>query len=168
MEKKKLLLVAISVGIFLVIAIGAAIVLTPQKPAASAGTIASHPAGGSYTGITVPSPSYSSPSDAASGTSSESPQGSDQKSASSLPAANAAPSQPATVDPVDLVRSPGDVPGLKPAPEGSTRQGSDFYVTGAGQPGNNPRTVINVPRPTTAAVPDAAPAAKAVDRRDTP
>jgi len=149
MEKKKLLLVAISVGIFLVIAIGAAIVLTPKKATVNTGAIASHPAsGGGYTGITVPSPS--SPLDAP---------GKENTAGS---ADIAVSSQTVPVDPVDLVRSPADVPGLKPAPEGSTRPAGGFYVTGNGQSGNNPQTVISVPRPTTAAVPDTPPAPRVV------
>ena len=140
MEKKKLLLVAISVGIFLVIAIGAAIVFTPKKAPNPSGAVASHSVPGSYTGITVPSPSTVTP----------------------LAVDTAVPSLSAPVDPVNLVRSPADVPGLKSAPEGTTRQGGDFYVTGNGQSGANPQTVINVPRPSSAAVPDTAPPAKVV------
>ena len=138
MEKKKLLLVAISVGIFLVIAIGAAIVFAPKTVHAPSGTAVTR---GGPTNITVPAPSsYPSPLPDAATPASENPEG----------------SQPASVDAVDLVRKPGDVPGLKPAPEGTIRQGTDFYANGAAQtgPDRSAETVINVPRPTTAAVPN--------------
>ena len=139
MEKRKLLLVAISVGIFLVIAIGAAIVFTPKNTifpsrAGSTGPV-------SATGTKEPSPSYPLPVDA------------------NGPGSN---TQSVSVDPVDIVRSPGDVPGLKPLPEGTVQQGSDFYINGSANPAKNPETVINVPKPSSAAVPDTPPAAKAV------
>ena len=133
MEKKKLLLVAISVGIFLVIAIGAAIVFMPKSTGLPSGAI-SHSAPASRT---TPSPSYTS-----------------------VPETPEPELQPSPVDPVDLVRNPGDAPGLKPAPEGTIRQGGDYYVSGAGSdPGGasaarSPETVISVPKPSTAAVPD--------------
>jgi len=138
MEKKKLLLVAISVGIFLVIAIGAAIVFTPKRTIIPSGAVSSHPAPGGQTGITVPSPSTTTPLDT-----------------QEITQDNTAQSVP--VDAVDLVRNSADVPGLKPAPEGSTRQGGDYYVTGTGQK-DGTQTVISVPRPSSAAVPDTPPA----------
>lgn len=138
MEKKKLLLVAISVGVFLVIAIVAAIVVFQPKNAAS-GAIAGRPQSGSQTGVNnSPPPSYQ------------------------LPPSNGYPPasiQPSPLDAVDLVRNPGDVPGLKPAPDGMSRQGEDFYVNGYGP---SSETVISVPKPSTAAVPETAPAGKAV------
>jgi DedD protein len=69
--------------------------------------------------------------------------------------------QPSSVDPVELVRQPKDVPGLKQTPEGANRQGDGFYISGSGS-NRSTETVINVPKPTTAAVPDAAPAGRAV------
>ena len=126
MEKKKLLLVAISVGVFLVITIGAALVFAPKKSAADAGSPVSKsiPTGR----ITVlPLPSYSS---------------------ESTPA----------VDAVELVRKPGEVPGLQPNPEESGRQ--DFYVSGSSQSSGG-ETVISVPRPSAAAVPESAPTSRA-------
>jgi DedD protein len=147
MEKKKLLLVAISVGIFLALTIGAAILVFAPKDISAASIAVDGPVQTVDTGITVPSV-VSSP---ASGTSA-----SRQDSRA----------QPSSVDPVDLVRQQNDVPGLRQAPEGATRQGGDFYisgnggVTGAGT-GRSTETVISVPKPSTAAVPDAAPAGKA-------
>jgi len=148
MEKKKLLLVAISVGIFLVIAIGAAVVFTPKSPTATSGATTSR---GNPANITVaPSPSYLPPVS-----------GLDAPAPASAPAATSAPEspQPAPVDAVDIVRTTGDVPGLKTAPEGTNRQGSDYYINGASRssPGKTPDTVISVPKPSTVAVPDAAP-----------
>ena len=144
MEKKKLLLVAISVGIFLVIAIVAAIVFAPKSAAAPAAALTR---GSGPSNITVPPPpGYQPP-----------------LAGSNAPAAGTGTSQPASVDAVDLVRKPGDVPGLKPAPQGTMRQGDGFYVSGTAQPGSarSSETLINVPKPSTAAVPDAPPAVKA-------
>ena len=138
MEKRKLLLVAISVGIFLVIAIGAAIVFTPQKTVVPPGAVTVHPAPGAR-GINVPTP-YQPPQFGVP----------EQEIPPGTPVEPLA-EQPATVDPLGLVRAPADIPGLQAPPEGTIRQGGDFVVTGTGQ------TVINVPRPTTAAVPETAP-----------
>ena len=125
MEKKKLLLIAISVGIFLVIAIGAAIlVFGPKSTPVPSGAISSYPGKGE-------------PPD--------------------IPAAPYSPNLPypsATVDAVDLVRKPGEVPGLKTPPEGSVQPGAEYYVNGSAYSGGSAETVISVPKPSTAAVPD--------------
>jgi len=142
MEKKKLLLVAISVGVFLVITIGAALVFAPKNSAANSGASVNRPVPGGQTGITVPPPpSYSPPSvnGASSGT------------------ANTDNSR--AVDAVELVRKPDEVPGLRHNPDESTQQ--DFYISGSSQSSGG-TTVISVPRPSTAAVPESAPAGKAV------
>ena len=140
MEKKKLLLVAISVGIFLVLTIGAALLAFTPKSTSGTFAVASYPTG-IDTGMNVPPP----PSD----------QG-------SVPAANDAGqrtnTQSAPLDPVELVRSPGNTPGLTLPPEEKIRQENDLYVNGAGR---NTETVISVPKPSTAAVPDAPPAGRA-------
>ena len=121
MEKRKLLLVAISVGVFLVLTVGAAILLfTPKKTPAITQAAISNPAQGIDTGITIPVPPVE---------------------------------QPTSRDPIDLVRSP-DVPGLQTPPEGTIRQDDNYYVYGS-EIGTETR--INVPKPSTAAVPDAAP-----------
>ena len=137
MEKRKLLLVAISVGIFLVIAIGAAILFFgPKNPAASSGAVTSNP------NKVQPSPEVHG------GVSSSS-------SPSTLPYPSAGQdSYGNTVDAVDLVRKPGEVPGLKTPPEGSIQPGAEYYVNGTAYSGGNAETVISVPRPSTAAVPD--------------
>jgi DedD protein len=144
MEKKKLLLVAISVGIFLALTIGAAILVFSPKDVPAASMAAVKSVGAVDTGITMPSPSSASPS------------------GSSAAARQDSSPQPSSVDPVELVRQPNDVPGLRQAPEGAGRQGDDFYVSGnGGASGRGAETVISVPKPSTAAVPDAPPAGRA-------
>jgi DedD protein len=63
------------------------------------------------------------------------------------------------VDAVDLVRKPGEVPGLQAPPEGSIRQG-DYYINGNAQ-GSKDGTIITVVRPSSAAVPDTPPSSRA-------
>ena len=144
-EKKKLLLVAISVGIFLVIAIGAAIlVITPRAPAAPASVSGNYPSGGTVTAAPATGSYLENPAQPNSGYSPQVP-----------------------MDALDIVRSSGDVPGLQSLPEGQSRHGADIYVSGAVMSGEESATpasgtVINVPRPSSAAVPDAAPAGRAV------
>jgi DedD protein len=129
MEKKKLLLVAVSVGVFLVIVISAAILIFTPK-AAETGTSLSAvrpiPAGVSGT----------------------------------LPSVER--TQPATVDAADMVRNAGGIQGIQSPPQATAFQENHFYINGenAGEltaaetPGGD-RTVITVPKPSTAAVPDA-------------
>jgi len=140
MEKKKLLLVAISVGVFLALTIGAAILFFAPKDVTANSMAAGKPVQAVDTGINAPSPS---------------------SAASASTIRQDSNPQPSSVDPVDLVRQPKEVPGLQQAPEGANRQGDGFYVSGSGT-GKSTETVINVPKPTTAAVPDAAPAGRAV------
>jgi len=131
MEKRKLLLVAISAGIFLVIAIGAAIVFTPQQAVAPSRVATVYPApGGTAINVTppiaIPQP----------------------------PPVIPVPVHPvpaAPVDPVDMVRRPVDNLGIQPAPQGVIRPREEFVVTG--QPDPVVPTVITVQRPTAAAVP---------------
>jgi DedD protein len=134
MERKKLLFVAISVGVFLVLAIGAAIlVFTPRSSPPAAATIVNPVV---ERNATLPPPiSYVGP-----GTGLDAP-------------AHPGISQP--VDAVDLVRNNADVPGLRPLPDGAGTQGG-FHVQG--QPAG---TVITVPRPSATAVPDTPPAGRA-------
>jgi len=138
MEKRKLLFVAISVGIFLVFTIGAAILIFLPKDAPAA--IAGPPTGA---GISVPPPQpHTIPAPAW-----EAP-------------AHTGISQP--VDAVDMVRRDADVPGLRPLPEGAGVPDQNFLVQG--QPQRPQETVISVPRPTTTAVPITPPAANAAPR----
>jgi DedD protein len=137
MEKKKLLLVAISVGVFLALTIGAALLFFAPRDVSTSATAYTRPVQAVDTGITVPSPSPTpGPST-----------GQDSSPQSSSP------------DPVELVNA---TPGLREAPEGTGRQGEEFYINGnnAGA-GKTTETVISVPKPSTAAVPDTAPAGKA-------
>jgi len=141
MEKKKLLLVAISVGVFLALTIGAAILFFAPKEVPAATMAAVKSIGAVDTGITVPAPASSSgPS----------------VSQDSTP-------QSSSLDPVELVNA---TPGLRQVPEGTAKQGEDFYINGNnggnnGGTGKTTETVISVPKPTTAAVPDTPPAGKA-------
>ena len=142
MEKKKLLLVTISVGIFLVIAIGAAIlVFAPKDPAVVSKTTANQ---ANQAAVPSPSPNPASLSAVDTGT------------------GNNENSRLSPVDAVELVRNSQEVPGLKSPPEGAIRQGSDFYVHGAQAGSGNNGTVISVPKPSTAAVPDTPPVGRAV------
>jgi len=130
MEKKKLLLVAISAGVFLVLTIGAAIlVFNPKNVPAAMAT--GNPVQTIDTGINMPSPS-----------------------SNNVTYVNQKP-----VDPVEMVRRQGDVPGLQSNPEGASRQNGDFYINGSDR---NSETMISVPKPSTAAVPNTAPAGRAV------
>jgi len=102
MEKRKLLLVAISAGIFLVIAIGAAIVFTPQQVVAPPMAAPVYPApGGVAINVTPPTVIDQPP----------------------------VVVQPAPVDPVAMVRRPVDNLGIQPAPQVVPRPREDFVVT---------------------------------------
>jgi DedD protein len=125
MEKKKLLLVAVSVGVFLVIVIGASIlVFSPAKPAGYQTTAAARPISAGY--------------------------------------------QPASVDPTDMVRNAEGYQGLQVPPAATAFNENNIFINGETpdqnitfDQGNGETTktqlVINVARPTTAAVPDAPP-----------
>jgi len=142
MEKKKLLLVAISVGVFLALTIGAAILFFAPKDISAASMAKGSPVQAVDNGINLPSPSS-----AASGSAVRQDSG----------------PQPSSLDPVELVQQPKEVPGLQKAPEGASRQGGDFHINGSGGvSGKSAETIISVPKPSTAAVPDAAPAGRAV------
>ena len=118
MEKRKLLLVAISVGMFLTITIVTAIFLLPPRNAAAA-ELAAYPHG-----LSAQPPIFDN--------------------SGNLP-----------FEPVDLVRRPGDVPGLQQAPEGAITTGSNLHVgPDQSRPGE---TVISVRQPNTVTAP--APAA---------
>jgi DedD protein len=135
MEKKKLLLVAISVGVFLVIVIGASIlVFSPRTPSPAAAAV--KPA------QPIPVGKVDEPVES---------------------------DVPATVNAVELVKSFDDIQGLQALPEDKP-QDNVFYIYGenpgevvtvdrsSGGSGN--RLVVDVPRPSTVAVPDAPRAVK--------
>ena len=143
MEKKKLLFVAISVGIFLAFTIGAAfLIFTPR--AALPGAMANVPAGA---GISVtPTPPAIPPSITV-----------EPPVHTGIPQA---------VDAVDLVRGNEDMPGIRQLPEGAVVQAEGFHVQG--QPPRPVETVITVPQPTRAAVPVTPPAVNAGGPRPPP
>jgi DedD protein len=145
MEKKKLLLVAISVGLFLVIAIGAALLVFAPKNTATA---SASPVTTRQSGINPPSyqPVYPGFVQGASPEASGQDPGQDPSG------------QDLGIDPVELVRRNEDVPGLRPLPEGSLRRDSEFRINGQGESG----TMISVAKPSSAAVPEAPPTGKAV------
>jgi DedD protein len=139
MEKKKLLLVAISVGVFLVIVIGASIlVFSPRSPSPAA--VAIKPSAGRPV-------SAGNPEDIE------------------------IPELPASVDATELVKNPSDIRELQiPPASNKPAQDNVFYIYGENSQSTadpiertpaktntnaNTRVVIDVPRPVTAAVPDA-------------
>jgi DedD protein len=119
MEKKKLLLVAVSVGVFLVIVVGAAILVF--SPTGQPGVI------------------------------------SDWRS---LPGGPDIPSRSATTDPTEILKS-DELRGLQDASSSSPIQENRIYPNGepseiaakTSEPRQEPKAVINVSRPQTAAVP---------------
>jgi DedD protein len=144
MEKKKLLLIAISVGVFLVIVIGAAILVFSPRTPSPAAAAAAKPI----------------------------PAGNPEKTES--------PNLPASVDAIELVKNSVDIQGLETPPEGNS-QDNIFYIYGETpedtvtvnrtSSGANNRLVVDIPRPVTAAVPDAPPPVKvktAAPARETP
>ena len=178
MEKKKLLLVTMSVGVFLVIVIGASIlvfsprnptpavtaVTTPQRtvPAGVSGTLnpAVVPDGASGIAVTprieVAPGIAGSPVPAPEDASLETGRYPDQ-------------TRPATADPAEMVRNSGNYQALQILPgsaSASAVQENRFYINSdGGQPvlierqeeEKDTRGVINVPRPQTAAVPNVSP-----------
>jgi DedD protein len=143
MEKKKLLLVAVSVGVFLVIVIGAAILIFTPKSTLPVPVEASV-----LPPVKPPVPVESVP-----------------------PAGSETPApQPVSVDAADMVKNSEDVQGLQaPPPSATAIQENVFYIYGE-NPNQAVRTenqedagaplVIDVPKPSTAAVPDAPPPAR--------
>jgi DedD protein len=124
MEKKKLLLVAVSVGVFLVIIISASILIFTPKAVTALSSARPAPPGAAFL------------------------------------------SQPATIDPSDLVRNSENFQEIQPPPERGPVTESRFYVSGeqlspaptvsGGEiPVNIPANItINVPPPSAAAVPE--------------
>ncbi|MCL2069809.1 MAG: SPOR domain-containing protein [Treponema sp.] len=105
MEKRKLLLVAISVGLFLVLSIGAAILFfAPRNVAVSPGVLSTG------TGAIAPPISQISPP--------------------VYPLEASRAGTPSALDPSELVR---EVPGLEAAPEGTARDGASLHIRGTGQ-----------------------------------
>jgi DedD protein len=122
-EKKKLLLVAVSVGIFLVIIISAAIlVLTPKVPAGGAAFSSARPVG---------------------------PGGTER-------------TQPAYVDPSDMLRNNENIRGIQTPSETNTAPETNFHISGeasgssfaAERNDGDGRVTITIPKPSSAAIPD--------------
>jgi DedD protein len=168
MEKKKLLLVTISVGVFLVIVIGASImVFSPRNPA-SAVTAVAIPEQPIPPGV----PGTLTPAVVPDGAAVPGITGSPIPAPGGVPAETGqSPIQvyPATADPADMVRNSGNYQTLQVPPVSSSSvQENRFYINNdSTQPilierkegEANTSVVINVPRPQTAAVPDTAPPA---------
>jgi DedD protein len=166
MEKKKLLLVAVSTGVFLVIVISAAILIfTPKTTGTGTALSAARPIPAGPAGIfTPPEPTAVQP---------ESVQ---QETAQTDPGQH----QPATVDAADMVRNADGIQGMQPPPQATAIQENHFYINGENpgegyavennNGGDAARTVINVPKPSTVAVPDtpSEPAGRSAPRRAAP
>ncbi|MDR1238497.1 MAG: SPOR domain-containing protein [Treponema sp.] len=131
MEKKKLLLVAVSVGVFLAIVISAAILIfTPRSPESGTALSAARPIPAGALGIT--------------------------------PGQEPLQTQPATVDAADMIRNAGEIQGIQAPPQTAVQE-NQFYINRENAEDDlvaeNPaegaaRVVINVPKPSAAAVPD--------------
>jgi DedD protein len=157
MEQKKLLLVAISVGVFLVIVIGAAILALGSGNSASSAALAAasapRPIQAGEAGTALPS----TPSVSSAAGEPVYPQGT-------------IPRTP--VDAAELLRNPDAIPGLNSVPDGTPIQQNNFYINGSperaspgetGETGTS-QTVITVAPKTAAGVPSEPPAGKAVSR----
>jgi DedD protein len=134
MEKKKLLLVAISVGTFLVIVIGASILFFTPKNAVSAVTAAPIPAGSPGAVARVPAengPASVDPADMI-------------RNSEGLQGLQSPPPSPAAIQQENNFYINSDVPG-------------EAYVVEKTDQDPKTQMVINVPRPKTAAVPDTPP-----------
>ncbi|MDR1099584.1 MAG: SPOR domain-containing protein [Treponema sp.] len=143
MEKKKLLLVAVSAGVFLVIVVSAAILIFTPKTAETG---------------TVLSAARPIPAGVPAGVSGALPPA--EETPIQIQPAGTEWAQPATVDAADMVRNAGELQGIQPPPQMTAIQENQFYINGenAGVEKINgdaaARVVINVPKPSTAAVPD--------------
>jgi DedD protein len=147
MEKKKLLLLAVSTGVFLVIVIGAAIlVFAPRNPVTAA-----------------PAPIAAAPPPIPAGNPNPTPE---------VVAVTAAPApeDPASLDAADLVKNTASVQGLK-APSATAVQENNFYINSESpeqsftveknEDATTTRLIINVPKPSSAAAAAPAPLAAA-------
>jgi DedD protein len=157
MEKKKLLLVAVSVGVFLVIVISAAILIfTPRAAETGTALSAVRPIPAGAPGTQLPG----------------------EQPPAQIQPAGAEQIQPATMDAADMVRNAGGIQGIQSPPPATDVQENRLYISensgGGESAGNNSgdtsRVVINVPKPSTAAVPDtpAAAAGRSAPRQTAP
>jgi DedD protein len=146
MEKKKLLLVSISVGVFFTIVLSACIlVFAPKNPAGNAGE--NHSIGRDRAKGTTASPSRP----IIAGTGASAAHGNEN-------------TLPATLDANELVRNAHGMQAIQTPPSATAIQETNFYINGA-RPADTyqieskdgeaaARVTINIPRPSTAAVPD--------------
>ncbi|HCC38141.1 MAG TPA: hypothetical protein DEQ14_11320, partial [Treponema sp.] len=146
MEKKKLLLVAVTVGVFLTIVISASILIFAPKTQGLA-VVSS----GNVAGFRAVEPAFSAVQPIAPGTSGTQP-------------VDTQPQQPASVDAADLVRNPGGMQTIQTPPSATAIQETNFYINGM-RPLDSyqieekngdaaAKVVINIPKPSAAAVPD--------------
>jgi DedD protein len=148
MEKRKLLLVAVSAGVFLVIVISASILIfTPKTPAGGTAVSSARPISPGF------SPGVSGLNPAVPG----------------IAPNTGEPRPPASLDAADMVRNNQGVQGIQSPPQATAVQETSFYINGE-KPiesytiektdgGASAKVVINVPKPSTAAVPDSVPEA---------
>jgi DedD protein len=156
MEKKKLLLVAVSAGVFLVITISAAILIFTPKNRENAVAVSTSTTPPYAAGI----PENPGPPEDPLGTESTGIQDSRTPPRT----------QPASVDAADMVRNADGIRGIQTPPQAQAIQENNFYINGdkpgesytieKSAEGSNTRVVINVPKPSTAAVPDNAAAVR--------
>ncbi|MDR3114036.1 MAG: SPOR domain-containing protein [Treponema sp.] len=157
MDKKKLLLVAVSVGIFLIIVIGLAILLFLPRRNASA--VSSVP-------VFTPSNNAVSPRETTIVV---------EPVPTEPVRSEPSRTEPASANPVDMLRNPEGIQGLQPPPAPSTMtQENNIYIYGdPSQPktlveqitrNNSSDLVIEVPKPSTVAAPGSVPTTKAPPR----
>jgi DedD protein len=144
MEKKKILLVAVSVGVFLVIIISASILIfTPKNAALAAAPVRPAPVGAAPVQPGF-SPQVNNPAGRVI----------PEVVESSIP-------QPASVDAADMVRNAAGIQGIQTPPHATAIQETNFYISGekpiesysVTNADGSARVVISVPKPSTAAVP---------------
>ncbi|MDR2095976.1 MAG: SPOR domain-containing protein [Treponema sp.] len=160
MEKKKLLLVSVSVGAFLIIVIAASYLIMQSKSAPVPPGINAQGESGYEDASVRNVPLNTVPS---AGTEGENPASQPDGSGLADPlfpvqggpsVANAVPEQPALVDPTGMVRNPDGIRGLQQPPVKSAGDST------TGQEGSR----ISIAPPTTAGVPEAPPVGKAASR----
>jgi DedD protein len=151
MEKKKLLLVAVSVGVFLVIVISASILIFTPKPFGGEGR--------AVTRTVNPGTVTSTPKPIPAGTGAK---GIDGGASLQQEPVTPARTQPASADVVDMVRNADGLLGLQEPPPSAAGQGNNYHINGENTVSIDvrPRTAAGVPAPKTSTVAKAAPVTK--------
>lgn len=174
MEKKKLLLVVVSVGVFLLIVVGASLVVfTAKKPSpvvlSSKPTVIAPGTAGSNGGGSTPSSGTAGEIAGSTNGGTTGANSGNTEPGVSAQGTNASGTErvPASVDASEWVRNPKSVPGLQaPAPGSSSTRGDVIIIYGdkgaqvaptissggTGRPETG--TVIEVPKPATPTVPE--------------